>query len=119
MNYDGTDLHRLTYTSRDEVAPVWSPDGEWIVFQAQSDGGDWDLWIMDKDGGHLQQLTHSWREELSPMWWPSCEWIYFQTNRDFNWEIYRMDKDGTITERLTNLGAIDLIDSQVFSPDLQ
>jgi len=114
MNHDGTDLHRLTYTSLDEVGPTWSPDGQWIVFQAQGYRGDWELWIMDKDGANYRQLTHSYRQELSPVWWPSCEWIYFQTDRDFNWEIYRTNKAGTVVERVTNNAAHDLIDSQAF-----
>ena len=34
MAVDGTDVRRLTRSSTDDIDPVWSPDGKWIVFRS-------------------------------------------------------------------------------------
>jgi Tol biopolymer transport system component len=34
MNVDGTDVRRLTHSSKDEIGPVWTSDGKWIVFRS-------------------------------------------------------------------------------------
>jgi len=91
-------------------------DGAWIVFQTDDGTGYPQLWMMDKNGGEVTQITHPDPTAWSPVWWPSCEWIYFQTERDGNWEIYRTNPQGTVIERVTSVQAVDLIDSQVFSP---
>ena len=67
VNTDGTGLAALTRpvtTLVDElpsnVAPVWSPDGRWIVYLSNRDAGnsagDWRLWVMDADGGNQHPL---------------------------------------------------------------
>lgn len=42
------------------VAPVWSPDGQHIAFLSNrtesGEAGDWAIWIMDANGGSLQKL---------------------------------------------------------------
>ena len=37
----------------DQRKPVWSPDGEQLVYWAEGD----DLWIMKRDGTNQQRLT--------------------------------------------------------------
>lgn len=34
MNLDGTDVRRLTHSTTNDVDPVWTPDGKWIVFRS-------------------------------------------------------------------------------------
>ena len=47
-------------------SPVWTPDGERIVFQSGS-GGDYDLYVMSADGGDSPRpLTHTEAKD-----WPS------------------------------------------------
>ncbi len=68
VNTDGTGLAGLTRpvtTLVDElpsnVAPVWSPDGRWIVYlsnrNAENSAGEWRLWVMDADGGNQRPLS--------------------------------------------------------------
>ena len=67
VNTDGSGLAALTRPVTnlvdklpDNVAPVWSPDGRWIIYlsnrDANNDAGDWRLWVMDADGGNQRPL---------------------------------------------------------------
>ena len=51
--------------------------------------------------------------DLAPSW--ACQWIAFQSDRDGNWEIYRLDPDTGETVRLTDHPAADVAPS--WSPD--
>jgi WD40 repeat protein len=56
QNRDGTGRIQLLngpLIGPDGIAPVWSPDGEWILFKRQSDGH---LWIVPSDGGDGRDL---------------------------------------------------------------
>ena len=54
--------------------------------------------------------------DAAPAWAPYCEWIFWQTNRDNNWEVYRMEYDGTLKTNLTN--AVDWVDVLDMVPDV-
>ncbi|MDI9547230.1 MAG: SH3 domain-containing protein [Chloroflexota bacterium] len=67
VNADGTGLSALTRpvtTLVDElpsnVAPAWSPDGQWIVYLSNRDdnnsAGDWRVWVMRADGSDQRPL---------------------------------------------------------------
>ncbi len=38
--------------------PVWSPDGEWLIFTVQNQGDHQDLYAVHPDGSALQDLTN-------------------------------------------------------------
>jgi Tol biopolymer transport system component len=46
---------RLTFDPKDDLAPVWSPDGERLVFSSNR-GGAFDLYQIDAKGGGREQL---------------------------------------------------------------
>jgi hypothetical protein len=48
-NADGTSIRRLTtHPARDGI-PTWSPDGAYVAFASDRDGG-WGIWVIDADG---------------------------------------------------------------------
>ena len=60
MNADGTKLHPLTHTGKDEVSytPEWSPDGTKIVFHHISFSDDHaEIWQMNPDGSNQQKIA--------------------------------------------------------------
>ncbi len=42
-----------------DVAPAFSPDGEWLAFLRWQSGATYTLWALQKDGGHARLLVTS------------------------------------------------------------
>ncbi len=55
-NTDGSSPRRLTSDKGVEANPVFSPDGEWIAFDAQYDGNT-DVYVVPVEGGIPTRLT--------------------------------------------------------------
>jgi len=53
---DGAGVRRLTSDEGVEANPVFSPDGEWIAFNAEYDGNT-DVYLIPVSGGMPQRLT--------------------------------------------------------------
>lgn len=71
----------LAQEGSENYAPSWSPDGNWIAYQSNSNSQFSQIWIMDKDGNNKKQLTNIegiWCR--SPSWSPDGEWITFVSN---------------------------------------
>lgn len=61
---------QLTQSEDRQYGAVWSPNGNWIVFQQDTGGNElWDLFAVPSEGGALLNLTNTpdVREE-SPIW---------------------------------------------------
>jgi Tol biopolymer transport system component len=67
INRDGAGLYALTRPATalvenlpSNVAPAWSPDGQWIVYLSnrdeENDAGPWRLWVMAADGSNQRPL---------------------------------------------------------------
>ncbi len=130
---DGTEVRRLTvYKDLDgdgeierhnEVDPVWSPDGNRIVFKSDqstfvsespaSDSG-LRLSIMDADGSNVRVLASSvsllrdWSpkhhsENRHPKWSPDGEWIAFVGVDQSRQVLYTVRPDGTDLTRISDI----------------
>jgi len=68
---DGTNLHRLTHTfSTSEFGPVFSPDGNKIVFSSLArHARDADLRLMNADGTARDKLTDTPERDEYPVAW--------------------------------------------------
>jgi len=65
---DGTDVKQITGDEINEGWHRWSPDGEWIVFDASDKNSAWyDIWLTKADGTGLKKLTDDWRFEQGPV----------------------------------------------------
>ncbi len=125
MDSAGSKVRRLTLTEgsgKDSEDPVWSPDGDRIVFNSDRDG-IWEIYVMRSDGSDLQRLTHAPRSLSTgmPAWSPDGKSILFASARgpsSANWydvvDIYVIDADGSNLQRLTHTGDNG---SPIWSPD--
>ena len=107
---------RLTHSAeswRSNVTPAYSPDGRTIAFARSTDAFNSDIFLMRAGGGGLRRLTTSrgshdtQGEESMPAWSPDGRTIVFVSNRDGNFELYRIDADGRNERRLTTTPRLD------------
>ena len=118
MNPDGTNQTRITNSPSNDTEPAWSPDGTQIAFARtlQSINPRSDIWVMTASGGGQTQITATLTaNEGRPAWSPDGTQIAFHTDRDGNWEIYKMTSAGLSQTRLTNHAAQDK--NPAWSPD--
>ena len=120
MNADATNLVRLTRHPAIDTHPVWSPDGEKLVFTSnRRNGSTWEIYVMNADGKKLVQLTTNNQPvpayDESPSWSPDGGKIVFASNREGNGEIYVMDANGKNIMRLTRTIVTEATPS--WSPD--
>jgi TolB protein len=106
MRANGTNVRRLTFNGSYNSSPTWSPDGRWIAYEAQSAGGQFDIWLMDPDGTtNLPLVTHP-RSDEGPSWSPDGRMLVFSSARRGSYDLYRVDVSGQNLQRIT-VGAGD------------
>jgi Tol biopolymer transport system component len=53
---DGNDI-QITSDEFHDIQPAWSPDGQWLAFVSNRDGGDiLDIWMVDRYGNNLHKV---------------------------------------------------------------
>ncbi len=91
------------------ISADWSRDGKYIVAAISKDcdintaGCTSDIYVMNADGTNLKNITQTRViSEYEPRWSPDGENIAFYSNREQDFEIYKMDKDGKHLIQLTS-----------------
>ena len=102
-------LRRLTTHPGVDNLPVPSPDGSWIAFQSQRDGG-YDIFVQPRDGSApARKLASGDAHDGLPVWSPDGEELAFFSSRDLPvpepgtlaGHVYRVKLDGSGLRRIT------------------
>jgi Tol biopolymer transport system component len=91
---DGTGQRRLTGPPGSGTTPVWSPDGQRIMFVRQA-GENAQIYIMNADGGSQRPLTTGPGRVDSPAWSPDGQQIVFAATKAGVSQIAVMRSDGS------------------------
>lgn len=90
--------------------PTYSPDGTKIAFQRRSTASKLatgKIWTMNANGSGQVAVTTGTGNDERPSYSPDGSTIAFSTNRDGNYEIYKIPAIGGVATRLTNNAASD------------
>lgn len=93
---------RLTNDPGTEGWAKFSPDGKWLAFSGQYDGG-FDVYVMDAQGGVPRRLTYHPAPDRVLDWWPDGKSVVFRSRREYparGEEVYRVSLDGGLPEKL-------------------
>jgi Tol biopolymer transport system component len=87
---------RLTFAGDENANPVWTPDGQRIVYSSREKGGTHNLWWIRADGGgNAQRLAESKSAQSAGSWRPDGKILAFsQDNPSMNFDILTLPIEG-------------------------
>lgn len=90
----------------DNGGPAFSPDGSLLAFHSDRDG-NFEIYVAQADGSAPRAITHDPAIDQMPTWSRDGTQIVFMSNRagGKNFDLYRMNRDGSNVERLTTAGS--------------
>ncbi len=75
MPIEGGEAKPLAQGIAWQMQPVYSPDGKYIAFTSDEDGGD-NIWVMNADGSNPRPVTkETFRLLNSPAWSPDSQYL--------------------------------------------
>ncbi|GGD63080.1 TolB family protein [Lacimicrobium alkaliphilum] len=102
VRLDGSELHQLTHTSRDDYDASWSPDGGAVLFTSSRNEGNAEIYVMQPDGSDQKRLTNHPGYDGEANWSPDGKQIIFSSDRNGSTiHLYTMHPDGSEIRQIT------------------
>ena len=104
--FDGSNPSQVPHTTSGDLYPLWSPDGQWIVFQKSLPGLGYvtnDLYKIKADGTDSTRLTFFASTDTmtsDPVWASDMQSVYFIGRVAGTLGFYRVNTDGSGTHAL-------------------
>jgi tricorn protease len=100
---DGANPQRLTVHTGRDVFPRFSPDGQWIAFSSNRQGG-YEVFIMPAAGGTPKQLTWHSASDMVVGWTRDSKKVIFSSSRGLLYpgitNLYEVPIDGGLEQPL-------------------
>ena len=107
----GGPARRITYSTKKNRGPAFSPDGTRLAFQSDRSGRE-QIWICDVGGGDLKQVSSfEGRSSGTPNWSPDGTRIVADTRVDGHGDIFIFDINSETSMRLISHPADDIVPS--------
>jgi len=100
MNADGTGSTRITNDPQPDGRPVFTADGQSLVFHSARTAGKQQIWVVNVDGSGLTQLTRD-SVNASPTVSPDGQTIAYVSMRNKDADIWLMARDGSNQRQFT------------------
>lgn len=92
-----------------EFSPSWSPNGQWLVYDAYYPAtGNYDLYVVDANGQQRRRLTRSLHNDRLPVWSPDGTRIVFHRVNAFGRGVdyWSVEPDGSGLAKLSGRDGI-------------
>jgi serine/threonine protein kinase/Tol biopolymer transport system component len=100
---DAPSRRPLPRGGRRDRQPVYSPDGNQLLFSSDR-SGNLDLWLFDFEDGSLRQLTDDPAQDWDPAFMPDGAHVLWSSDRSGHLEVWAMDLDGGGARQVTHDG---------------
>jgi TolB protein len=122
MDWDGANLQRITNHNSLSISPAWSPDGRLIAYttftkRTRTKTRNADMFLLDVASGKRTLLSYRQGINSGATFFPDGKSIFLTLSQTGNPDIFRMDLEGKLINRITQgpLGAMNV--EPAISPD--
>lgn len=121
VDVDGSNVTRLTMDPIADYRPVWSPTGDRIAFERNTEQPPLmrpAIFTMNADGTDIRQVSSGDRgSDFWPSWSPDGTQVVFAAIRNEDWGIWVVEADGSNEHMILGGTGAGYVDNPVWSPD--
>ncbi len=110
LDVDEGVVERITYCRSEDVSPIWSPDGEKLLFISDRNR-TYNFYVYDFRDSTTTQLTNVLGGIFSPSWSKEGDRLVFSIFSEGGWDIYQ------IKEPLAELKPIKVVKERLWVPE--